>query len=395
MSYYKNLICLIGTLLFGVVIAAQETNATSVSADAPAAKPTSKKQRGKSALSELPYNDNDEGFQLIGGVEQSGFASLTNQTGPFLSVFTPAGLDTNWKAWGRIRLLGAPSASTGGVVAALQDPTGQIKNLDTQQVGRAVDFMVGPDFQIPKLTSKSGRYSMHLIGGVGATTPLSSQDVIEKFAVPAKGSQQCNEITSRFTPQNGYPANLILPNPANTADCLANGITVLAFNPQERSSFLRKYSFGIRTIDRILEGSEQKCCERGIVDFTFGQDEGVTGGSLHGWVFRLDGTHPLPIKDMSFLYLFGTAAIRITRNHDLQTLVLAPDSSNAIPSSANVALLPVKQPNKDFYRFGVGLDVKKLFTKLFGSGTAPTTSSATDSQAERQTAANSKGKSRQ
>lgn len=229
--------------------------------------------------------------------------------------------------------------------------------------------MIGPDYRIGWLTSKSGRYSMHLIGGVGATTPLSSQDVVTKFTVPAKGTQSCNEILNRFTPQNGYPANLILPNPSNTTECLANGINVLAFNPRERTSFLRKYAFGIRTIDRAFQDAEQTCCVRGVVDFTVGQDESVTGGSLHGWVVRVDGTHPLPIKNMSYLYLFGTAAIRISPNHDLQTLILGADTSNATPSSANVALLPLKQPNKDFYRFGVGLDIRKLFDKLFSSST--------------------------
>jgi hypothetical protein len=172
-------------------------------------------------------------------------------------------------------------------------------------------------------------------------------------------------VITKFTPQNGYPANLILPDPSGT-NCLANGITVLAFNNQERTSFLRRYGFGIRTINRFHpEGDESKCCENGVVDFAVGQDEAITGGRMRGWVFRVDGVHPLPIKDKNILYIFGTAALRINRNQDLRTIILDPDTSNATPSSPNVALLPLKQPNKDFYRFGVGLDIKQLFTKLF------------------------------
>jgi hypothetical protein len=330
------------------------------------------------SLKERCFNDNDERFSIIGGVEQAGVASLPNQTNAFVSAFTRAGVDWPAKAWGRIRLLGAPTATTGGVVSAFLDPSGQIKNLDTQKVGQAVDFVVGPDYQIKQLTSSDGRYSMHIVAGVGATTPLSSEDVVSKFAVPLKTSPMCADVLARFTPQNGYPANLILPNTDPTStNCLANGITVLAFNRQERTSFLRKYGFGIRTIDRFKsnasDGSPKVCCERGIVDFTFGQDEAITGGHLHGWVFRVDGVHPLPIAGKSYLYLFGTAAIRMTRNHDLRTLILDADGSGATPASPNVALLPLLQPDKDFYRFGVGLDLIKMIKTMSGQGTAKKT----------------------
>lgn len=327
------------------------------------------------------YNDTDEHFSLVGGVEQSGVASLPNQTNAFMSAFTRAGLDGNWKIWARIRLLGAPTASTGGVISAFQDPSGQIKNLDTQKVGQAVDYVIGTDYQIKKLTSQNGRYSMHIITMGGATTPLSSEDVIDKFKVPDKASPLCGDVITRFSASNGYPAGLILPNtstdPATASNCLANGITVLEFNRQERSNFLRKYAIGIRTITRFMRASSDdtppdhfssdQCCERGIVDFTVGQDESITGGLLRGLVFRVDGIHPLPIKGKSFLYLFGTAALRAQPNQDFRTIILDADTSGALPSAPNVALLPLKQPNKDFYRFGVALDIGKIFTTLFGS----------------------------
>jgi len=313
------------------------------------------------------YDDKNLTFQIVGGIEQSGIASNASTTNAFLSAFTSAGPSDRFRMWGRIRLLGAAQASTGGVISAFQDPTGQIKNLDTQKVGQAVDFSFGPDIPLHPWGKPNSKYSIHFIAGIGATTPLSSEDVVSKFAVPAKGSPQCAEIIAKFTPQNGYPANLILPDPTGT-NCLANGVTVLAFNRQERTSFLRKYGFGIRTINKFpfnTKSETNQCCEMGMVDFLLGQDEAITGGSLRGWVFRVDGVHPLPIKGTDFLYLFGTASLRLNRNQDLRTIILNADTSNANPSAANVALLPLKQPNKDFYRFGVGLDIKKIFTTLF------------------------------
>ncbi len=151
------------------------------------------------------YSDEKVGLQIVGGVEQSGIASANSKTNMFLSVFTSANATDSFKLWGRIRLLGEPQASTGGVISAFQDPSGQIKNLDTQKVGQAVDFVLGPAVPIyPWLGHKHQRYSVELIAGVGATTPLSSEDVVSKFAVPPKNSPQCAEVTAKFTPQNGY-----------------------------------------------------------------------------------------------------------------------------------------------------------------------------------------------
>jgi hypothetical protein len=359
-------ICL---LLFATLASAQvgqagATSQAAVTTDTAGGSPPAAPQATPSPTPN--YSDDKVGLQIVGGVEQAGIASANGKTNMFLSVFTSANATDSFKLWGRIRLLGEAQASTGGVISAFQDPSGQIKNLDTQKVGQAVDFVLGPAIPIyPWRGRRHQRYSIELIAGVGATTPLSSEDVVSKFAVPSKSSPQCAEVITKFTPQNGYPANLILPDPSGT-NCLANGITVLAFNNQERTSFLRRYGFGIRTINRFHpEGDESKCCENGVVDFAVGQDEAITGGRMRGWVFRVDGVHPLPIKDKNILYIFGTAALRINRNQDLRTIILDPDTSNATPSSPNVALLPLEQPNKDFYRFGVGLDIKQLFTKLF------------------------------
>jgi hypothetical protein len=99
-----------------------------------------------------------------------------------------------------------------------------------------------------------------------------------------------------------------------------------------------------------------------MVDLTVGQDEAITGGRLRHFVLRIDGIHPLWYN--SWLYLFGTAAIRLQRNDFRETLILDADSSGAKPSDPNVALLPLKQPNKDFYRIGVGINFTQLLESL-------------------------------
>lgn len=322
------------------------------------------------AVPSIDYNDKCELFQLIGGLEQGGASSLPSQTNGFLSAFTRVGTYA-FRPWARIRLLGAPTGSTGDVVAAFQDPSGALKSLPQSKIGQAVDFTVGVEYQ-PGQVGK--QYTIALLAEGGATTPLSSQDVVNKFAVPAGNSPECAVLANQFSEANGFPAGLILLNPNHAqagAPCLQNGITVLAFNPQQRDSFLRKYAVGIRTtfryIDKITNAKDQySCCELGMVDFTVGQDEAITGGHLHHWVFRIDAVHPLGVGNaLGYLYLFGTAAIRLQHNNFPNTLILQSDTTNALPSDPNVALLPLQQPDKDFYRFGLGLDIKKIFTKLF------------------------------
>lgn len=59
------------------------------------------------------YNDCDEGFSLVGGIEQGGLSAQPSQTSPFIRAFTrstPSRLNTS--VWASIRLLGAPEASS-------------------------------------------------------------------------------------------------------------------------------------------------------------------------------------------------------------------------------------------------------------------------------------------
>ena len=118
-------------------------------------------------------------------------------------------------------------------------------------------------------------------------------------------------------------------------------------------------------------------CSRGIVDFTVGQDESITGGHLHGAVVKVEGVYPLPIKGNAFLYLFGSFSMRTLRNQDYSPLILQTASlsgltgtgTTAVPN-VNTVVLPLQQPDRDFYRFGIGLDAVCIFTKIFSSSSS-------------------------
>ena len=349
------------------------------------------------------YNDTDEGFSVIGGVEQEGLSAQPNQTNAFLRAFTRSPpFKGNNSIWATVRLLGAPEASsTANVISATADPSGVLITKNFATVGTAIDYIVGYEWDPDWLHNygHGGQLSVGFIAGLGATTPLGSQNLALAYTVPALNTTECGQLQMRFTPKYGYnPA----PAPGTAAslpgtttpntNCLFNtagislpapnsgtAIKTLAFTNQDRSSFLLKYGVGMRLITRFHTGQSLVCgdpkdydpergpCERGIVDFVVGQDEAITGGYLRHFVFKIDGVHPLPIAGSKILYIFGSVSLRFTHNTNFAPLILQSASLDSLTKSGpdpSVFVLPLKQPDRDFYRYGVGLNLTAIFSKL-------------------------------
>jgi hypothetical protein len=349
-----------------------------------------------------PYSDCDMKFSIIAGVEQGAQSSLPSATSPFLSIFTTAPEDGRYKAWGSVRLLGAPQAtSTNGVVSSFTDPAGNITTQTFSSIGTSLDFMIGGEIVLTNPGAKM--YSVSLVAGYGGTTPLTANTLNQAFKAPAFGTVECMTLQSRFMQQFASD-NIIAGTGTNagaTPSCLVNSnsvtsaagaatttytpVTTIGFSNQDRSSFLGKALFGIRTIDRFPGSGSQFCgdadsskqigpCARGVVDFVFGQDASVTAGHMRHFVFKINAVHPLPVKSVSILYLFGSVTLRFNRNTNFAPLILqsgdvtalSGNGSSAVPNAA-VVILPLTQPDRDFYRFGVGVDIQGIFKKLFSS----------------------------
>ncbi len=105
-------------------------------------------------------------------------------------------------------------------------------------------------------------------------------------------------------------------------------------------------------------------------DFTFGMDSSITGGVFRGnrWIFKTDAIYPLVNKGKATFYLFGSFSTRLEKNvTDNSPLILQPATlatvtgtgSTAVPN-VNTVVLPLRQPDRDFYRIGVGIDLTTL-----------------------------------
>jgi hypothetical protein len=315
---------------------------------------------------------------MIGGVEYSGYSAQSQTTNGFLNMFYRGPVSKHgFSGWGRIRLTSAPQAATNGVVSVISNPTG-LTTYDYSNVGQVFDYVFGPEWQIGKNWS--------IVGGVGATTPLSSQNAPVTFVAPAAGTVECTELVSRFSAANGYSPSLALNTATTPTTCLAGGYTDIAFANQDRTNFFLKYGAGLRTTYPwtfgTCNGTSGSCSTAyAALDISLGQDASVTGGYLRGVVFKLDGLLPIPTGSSSWLYLFGSSYIRLQSNQNLPPLILQTPATTVAVPSPTVIVLPLRQPNRDYYRIGVGLNINQLWCKLSSSGCSGTAQGTTSAPA--------------
>jgi hypothetical protein len=344
------------------------------------------------------YTDCTFYYMLIGGIEQSDLSAQSSVTEGFYDLFIRRPVDSTWGSiWFRSRYLGTPSSSsTQNVVAAATNPTGTLTASNLPQSVTAVDYTLGLQFDHWRNESKSISYSP--IVGFGATTPLSATTTVSGLVVPAYGTSECNQLHLRFSNAYGYSPALpaagpdpttpttmdcvVQPNPASTT-AAGTKITDIAFSNQDRTSFLLKWGVGMRLIDRYRLTGASTCadtagCSRLMADFTIGQDQAITGGYWRHLVVKADAIIPVV---QTGAYFFAASANRIESSTTFSPLILTPitvtansgsstcttSSTTICVPSPSVFVLPYKQQNRDYYRIGIGIDVQKIFTKLFGS----------------------------
>jgi hypothetical protein len=139
-----------------------------------------------------------------------------------------------------------------------------------------------------------------------------------------------------------------------------------------------KYGAGFRTTatfqcnDTGKKADKKDCSDSiGVLDLVFGQDSAITRGMLRHVVFKMDGTLPLKTGNAAYLYLFGSAYIRLAKNQDQSPLILKTASGVTVPDPS-VIVLPLQIPDRDFYRLGIGLNLSQIFCKMGASTTCST-----------------------
>jgi hypothetical protein len=138
-----------------------------------------------------------------------------------------------------------------------------------------------------------------------------------------------------------------------------------SFVPTDRERFYRHYEIGFRFRTYGEDFENHVLRFPGIMDLTVGQNEYVTAGKLNGVVVHFGGSLPIPIPKVPGIYAFGAidAAINGPSGGGAQLLLEpVPSTANVTYLSPSVYEIPVSQPNRDRYRFGVGVDLYHLIT---------------------------------
>ena len=185
------------------------------------------------------------------------------------------------------------------------------------------------------------RIGLSLVVGAGMSTPFSSQKTLQTFKVN-------QTVIDRFP--------------------VAKGKDFIAFVSGDRNRFFRQYYGGLRLKSYFVKKGTEDLANifPGIIDVTFGQNESVTGGELHGGVVRIDGIYPFPFAGGGSIYVFGSALMKLRHPTITSPIILQPADATVQVPGANVLIQQLPTRDTDHYRLGVGVDLVRLL-KNFGT----------------------------
>lgn len=332
--------------------------------------------KGDDCGSETEATGSSVNTRAIAGFEQAGASSANSETKPFLDLFfTGPLLDggagfPRLATWGEARFSTTPE-QTAAAGAFPSNLVNQVTEKNTVDLVQSFDFLAGLEYRLVKsdsyfpslLPNVKQRMGVYLVGGGGAISPLTTKrESAQIFTVPSTQSGQFELFKERFG-----------------EDAVAQ--KYIAFVLPERDRFLRQYYGGLRFKTYYFD-KDRHLINRfpAILDVMVGQNEAVTGGTFkndvtdlsgkvigkkRSWVFRLDGFYPLPVGKLSFLYLYGTALMKLGGGgvHITTPLFLDTAPGDVLVTNNNVFVAPNLQLNRDYYKIGVGINLLDLKPK--------------------------------
>lgn len=308
--------------------------------------------------------------RAIVGFEQVGGSATDSTQKPFLDFFfgAPIGRQSGGQPhrvqlWGNARIASFPLESDPTALSAFTSGfLNTTSGLKINKIAQGFDFLAGMDIRLIPLNDKPyfslipgtrQRSSVSFIASFGAITPLSASNnqVQLLAAIPKNAAGDIDPAFLKLFPEAAGKKNIAFVTPA-------------------RDRFYRQYYAGVRVKTLFYDRHDRLINQfPAIFDFTFGQNELVTG-SLRN-VIRFEGFYPFPIKEASFFYLYGTVTMKVGRGGGKVDLPLFLKNADATASPADLDTLvvsfdknPVLRSNRDNYRLGIGINLIELLNKL-------------------------------
>ncbi|HZT61169.1 MAG TPA: hypothetical protein VFA21_21360 [Pyrinomonadaceae bacterium] len=286
--------------------------------------------------------------RAVVGYEQAGVSSATREQNYFFDFFIRNTVPFAQKihpdfgerisAWGDIRFQSVPQPGNTALGTFISNFSQQAANVQVKDVARVFDFLGGIEVRLsgnnallPSFDRQTKqKFTLSFIAAGGTITPLNSQETLATFRV--------------FPDAPGLPPE-------------ARGKDFVSFIAADRTHFFRQYFVGLR-VQTFFFNKYNIPMQRfpAQLDIAVGQSEFITGGRLHGAVIRVEGYYPLPYEGLKFINLFGTAELRPGRDRAGLPLVLQAAPADTVIPASNVVLILAPQPNRDYYRAGIGID---------------------------------------
>ena len=311
-----------------------------------------------------PADDDDDRktafTRAIFGLEQAAAASANPEQKLFLEFNLTAPItkgDKPIKAplwlWLNPRITSLPKQLEGSVAefATAANFVSPFTSAKVNEIVQGTQFLGGIEVPFPGALTQAipsgfgdkakARFGVSFVLAGGMSTPFSTQKTIQVFKVNS-------------TVTDAFPG--------------AKGSDFIAFVSGDRNRFFREYYAGLRLKTYYVSaksGEEDNLANifPGVIDITFGQNETVTGGDLHGGVVRIDGIYPLPFikgKYAGAIYAFGSVLTKLTKPKITAPVILEPADSTVKVPGEKVFIQQVPPRDTDHYRLGVGVDLIRL-----------------------------------
>jgi Putative Ig domain len=301
------------------------------------------------------------------GFEQAGASAAQSAQKFFFNFFisrplpfgdtggSPFGTRYHW--FGSVRIASYPQQINSGVGEFATGFAGQVAQLKVNQIAQAGEFTTGLDVRFKDLpkglypvgsSSGSEHALLSFVAGFGAVSPLNPVESLQIFLTPPAGSAQRAPFLQQF------------PSSAN--------FTYTGFVTPDRGRFFWEYGAGLRLTNLFFDKSGIQSGAPAMLTYSLGQNQMVSGGVSSGVVQRIEGFLPLLLgerfaKNVTTLYLFGRADMRLASPHQITPFILQPAPSGVNGFDPNVNIIAVRS-NRDLYTIGVGVDAVKLIKTI-------------------------------
>lgn len=300
-------------------------------------------------------------LRTIVGFEQAGVSAAQSTQDFFFDLMydRPLGfkidddLGPALRSWGNLRISSVPQQISTDVATFAADFAQQVGQVKVNQVAQAFEFLGGIEYRLwasphsqpynstdpvhdPQIQT---RISLNLLFGGGVITPLSPQDSVKIFDVPANQPLFLTEFPE------------------------AAGKQFVAFTLPDRNRFFPQAYGGFRLFTHFL-GDTSHFRFPETFDLTYGFNEAITGGRIRGGVMRLEGFVPIPYSAASWIYFFGTGTFKPGAHATVMTpFLLNAAPAGTLPTDPNAVVIVTPQADRDYYRVGIGIDLIALIAQ--------------------------------